>query len=41
MNRMNYEAPEVELIEVAVEKGFASSGISYTNDLANDDFDAL
>ena len=38
---MNYEAPEVELIEVAVEKGFASSGISYTNDLANDDFDAL
>lgn len=41
MNMMKYEAPEIEVIEVTVEKGFASSGLSYTNDLANDDFDAL
>ena len=38
---LNYEAPQVEIIEVAVEKGFASSGLSYTDDWANDDFDAL
>lgn len=41
MSIMNYEAPEAEIIEVAVEQGFASSGLSYTNDWANDDFDAL
>ena len=41
MNIINYEAPEVEIIEVAVEEGFASSSVRYTNDWANDDYDAL
>jgi hypothetical protein len=35
-----YVAPEVEIIEVAVEKGFASS-LSYTNDVATDEFEVL
>ncbi len=41
MNTIEYESPVVEIIEVAVEKGFATSGVSYTNELANDEYDAL
>jgi len=41
MNTIEYESPIVEIIEVAVEKGFATSGVSYTNELANDEYDAL
>lgn len=41
MNIVHYESPEVEIVEVAVEKGFVSSGLSYTDDWANDEFDAL
>lgn len=40
MNTEKYESPVVEIIEVAVEKGFASS-LSYTNDVATDEFEAL
>ena len=28
---LSYEAPEVEVIEVEVEKGFATSGVPYGN----------
>ena len=28
---LNYEAPQVEIIEVEVEKGFAASGGTYPN----------
>ena len=41
MNTIEYESPVVEIIEVAVEKGIATSGVSYTNELANDEYDAL
>ncbi len=41
MNTTEYESPVVEIIEVAIEKGFATSGLSYTEELANDEYDAL
>lgn len=41
MNTKEYESPAVEIIEVAVEKGFATSGVSYTDELANEEYDAL
>ena len=30
-NKMNYIAPEVEVLEVAVEQGFAQSGVPVLN----------
>ena len=41
MEKMVYDAPQVEFIEVAVEKGFAASGedeLEYSNDPANPNF---
>lgn len=32
-----YEAPQVEIIEVAVEKGYATTGGAYSIEVANDE----
>ena len=36
---IKYEAPQIEIIEVAVEKGFATSGISGYGDDTNDNYE--
>lgn len=38
MNTMIYEAPEIEVMEVAVEYGFSVS-LGYTNEWADNNFD--
>lgn len=39
MDKMMYEAPQVEVIEVAVEKGFAATGdLEYSDDPANPNY---
>ena len=35
-----YEAPEMEIINVAVEKGFSAS-LGYTDDYADDQYDVI
>ena len=36
-NKMNYIAPEVEVLEVAVEQGFAQSGVPVLNNPFGDE----